>query len=120
MAKKESAQIKSSNPFYELIKVYSAHQVIPGTVVGGVPITPGRSAENVNLSGAYLQGAFLAFSDFSGSNLADANLQAGSISFADFGDVRLKGASLSMTSFAKADLRRADLRRAQMVLMDNY
>ena len=59
MAKKESAQIKSSNPFYELIKVYSAHQVSPGTVVGGVPITPGRSAENVNLSGAYLQVRFL-------------------------------------------------------------
>ena len=38
MAKKESAQIKSSNPFYELIKVYSAHQVTPGKVVGGVPI----------------------------------------------------------------------------------
>ena len=58
MPNKESALIKPSNPFYELIKIYSGRQVLPGKVVDGVPITPGRYAKNVDLSGGYLQGAF--------------------------------------------------------------
>ena len=111
--------VKPTNPYYLLIEIYSGTQVQAGEVVDGIPIGPGVQAQNLDLKGAYLQGGFLAFSDFSGSNLDDVNLQAGSISFGDFSDVSFRNALLSITSFAQADLAGADLREAQMVLMDN-
>ena len=111
--------VKPTNPYFLLIEIYSGRQVLAGEIVDGIPIGPGVQAQTLDLKGTYLQGGFLAFSDFSGSNLDDVNLQAGSISYGDFSDVSFRNALLSITSFAQADLAGADLRAAQMLLMDN-
>ena len=119
MTQKQPVFIHATNPYYLLVKIYSERQVRPDKVVDGVRIGPRSKAHHVDLSGSYLQGAFLAFSDFSESDLSHVNLQAGSISFGDFRDVSLKDSLVSITSFAEAEMKGADLRGAQMILMDN-
>ena len=64
MTQKQPVFIHATNPYYLLVEIYSERQVRPDKVVDGVRIGPRSKAHHVDLSGSYLQGAFLAFSDF--------------------------------------------------------
>ncbi len=67
-----SVLVQPTNPYYVAARALSARQVPAGTRVGDCVINAFASCRGVDLSGQYLQGAFLAYSDLRDANLAGA------------------------------------------------
>jgi hypothetical protein len=104
--------VPPTSPYYVAAKALSQPQVAAGTKVGGCTITAFTACRGVDLSGQYLQGAFLAYSDLSGADLSGVNLLQADVAFAMLDGIDLTEAKLSATATTKASFVGAHLARS--------
>jgi uncharacterized protein YjbI with pentapeptide repeats len=109
--------IEPSSPYYLAAKALMGRQVQAGTVVAGCTINAFTKCAGAELTGQYLQGAFLAYSDLSGAKLAGVNLLQADVAFADLDGVDLSNGQINATATTQATFLHATLTDSDWVLV---